>query len=60
MVLLTIVKVQMNVIVPYVELKSREDTLDYIHIYIKVKTTSYFNLTKRKLNESTVQRQVSV
>ena len=57
---LTIVKVQMNIIVPYVELKSREDTLDYIHIYIKVKTTSYFNLTKRILNESTVQRQVSM
>ena len=59
-VLLTVVKVQMNIIVPYVELKSREDTLDYIHIYIKVKTTSYFNLTKRKLNESTVQCQVSM
>ena len=57
---LTIVKVQMNIIVPYVELKSREDTLDYIHIYIKVKTTSYFNLTKRILNESEVQRQVSM
>ena len=59
-VLLTVVKVQMNIIVPYVELKSREDTLDYIHVYIKVKTTSYFNRTKRKLNESTVQCQVSM